>query len=277
MSFLDKLERAFGRFAIPGISLYLVIGQVFIVLTTMAGLLSPGRMELVPQLVLAGQWWRVVTFIFQAPAAGGGMMGVVFLVFAWWIFYFMGNALEGYWGAFRYNLFLLIGYLLTVGLAFLQPDWPVTNGFLAGSVFLAFAYLNPNFEFILFFILPVKVKWLALLTWLLYLFKFVVGGWSVRLQIAAAVGNFVLFFGGDAWRMAGQRMRRRVSAPPVGASPGPDGSPRHRCRICGKTDLSHPQLDFRYCSKCVDGSCYCPEHISNHEHVLSENDPKKGH
>jgi len=275
MSFLDKLERALGRFAVPGVSLYLVIGQVFVVLTTMAGIVNPGDLGLVPQLALSGQWWRLVTFLFQPPAVSGGLLGLVFLAFAWWIFYFMGNALEGYWGAFRYNAFLLIGYLLTVGLAFIQPEWPVTNGFLAGSVFLAFAYLNPNFEFILFFILPVKIKWLALLTWVFYLVKFVAGGWPMRLQIIAAVGNFLLFFGRDAWRAAGVRTRRLSGAGARAAVPGLGSEARHRCRICGKTDRTHPQLDFRYCSKCADGSCYCPEHIFSHEHVLTENEPKK--
>ena len=150
MSFLDKLERTFGRFAIPGISLYLVIGQAFVVLASMAGLFNPGYLVLIPRLALAGQWWRLGSFLLQTPPVGNGLVSLVFLVFGWWIFYFMGSALESYWGAFRYNLFLLVGYCLTVGLAFLIPDYPVSNAFLAGSVFLVFAYLNPDFEMVLF-------------------------------------------------------------------------------------------------------------------------------
>src|ERR1039458_1082074 len=79
---------------------------------------------------------------------------------------------EDYWGVFRFNFFLFIGWALTVGAAFLTPAEPATNLFVAGSVFLAFAYLNPDFELVLFFILPVKVKWLALLTWVVYGFEF---------------------------------------------------------------------------------------------------------
>jgi hypothetical protein len=272
MSFLDRLERNLGRFAIPGLSLYLVVGQVFATLATLFGLLDPGRLVFVPALARAGQWWRVVSFLFQPPATGGGLFGLVFLVFAWWIFYFMGTALEGHWGVFRFNLFLFVGYALTVGLAFFAPGSPVANGFLVGSVFLAFAYLNPNFELLLFFILPVKIKWLAFVTWVFYVYRFIVGGWPDRLQIVAAVGNFILFFGGDAWNAAGRIQRQRAVGRPAG--PAGPGGPRHRCRICGKTDKTNPELDFRYCSKCAGDPCYCPEHIYNHEHVLSENGGK---
>jgi hypothetical protein len=271
MSFLDKLERSFGRFAIPNISLYLIVGQVFVVLSTMAGLLSPENLVLYPRLALMGQWWRVITFLFQPVGMGQGLLGIVSLVFGWWIFYFMGSALEGYWGAFRYNLFLIVGCVLTVGLSFLVPNWPVSYTFLAGSVFLVFAHLNPDFELVIFFILPVKIKWLGLLTWALYLYQFITDGWSVRLQIGSAVANIVLFFGREVWRTAGRHTRRITAdaATARTARGAPVAEPRHRCRVCGKTDLSHPQLDFRYCSKCADDACYCPEHIFNHEHVRS--------
>ena len=262
MSFLDRLERALGRFAIPNLTLYLVIGQVGVYLALMLGRLDPEWFVLIPQLVLAGQGWRLLTFLLAPPSAS-----VIFIAFAWWIFYLMGNALEAYWGAFRYNLFLLLGYVLTVGLAFLAPAWPVRNGFLASSVFLAFAYLNPNFELAIFFILPVKIKWLALLTWIFFAYQFIVGGVAARLQIIAAVGNFFIFFANDIWLGAKQHRRRMMGEATRLASVAAAGQPRHRCRTCGKTDLSNPELDFRYCSKCAGDQCYCSEHIFNHVHV----------
>jgi hypothetical protein len=269
MSFLDKLERSLGRFAIHGLSLYLVIGQAFVALATIAGLLGPARLVFIPRLALAGQWWRPFTFILEPTGLGTGVMAIVSLVFGWWIFYFMGTALEGAWGAFRFNLFLLTGYLLTVGLSFLVPDWPVSYTFLAGSVFLVFARLNPDVAFLIFFILPVKVRWLGIAAWLLYAFQFVTGSWADRVQIGAAIANVVLFCGREVWLEAGLRTRRAAisrAAPPPRAGTG--AQPRHRCRTCGKTDLTHPQLDFRYCSKCADDACYCPEHIFSHEHTL---------
>jgi len=270
---LDKLERLLGRFAVPHLSLWLVIGQVFVLLSALLGLLDLGYFLLVPELARHGEWWRVLTFIFMPPPPG--MFGYVFTAFAWYIFFLMGSALEGFWGEFRFNLFLFTGYALTVGVAFLTPLAPTTNLFIAGSVFLAFAWLNPDFELAIFFILPVKIKWLALLTWIANAYYLAVGSWPLRLQILASVGNFLLFFGRDLVQ-AMRHSRRTMTRQAVRlAAASQEPEPRHRCHTCGKTDLTDPQLDFRYCSKCAGDQCYCPEHIYAHEHVLTESDPAK--
>jgi hypothetical protein len=272
MSFLDKLERAFGRYAIENLSIYIIIGQVFVLLGAMFNLLDLRLFVLVPELVLQGQWWRLLTFVFYLSPPTGAF-GPVFVAFALYIFYMMGGALEGHWGAFRYNLFLFIGYALTVGAAFLTPNSVATNLFLGASVFLAFAYLYPDFEFLIFFILPVKVKWLALLAWAVYGVRFFLGAWPERLQILASVGNFLLFFSGDIlWGMRhGHRAMARKAREFAEA-----GEPRHRCHVCGKTDRTHPDLDFRYCSKCAGDQCYCPEHIQNHTHVVAADEKPQG-
>ncbi len=264
MSLLSKMERHFGRYAIPNLPLYLVFGQVTVYLAVLIGRLDREWFVLVPRLVLMGQWWRVFAFLLMPPP-----MGIIFIGFAWWIFYMMGSALEDYWGSFHFNLFVLVGAALTLGLSFLQPDVPVTNAFLAGSVFLAFAFLNPNFELLLFFVLPVKIKWLALITWVGYAFAFLTGGWSSRLQVLAATGNFFIFFGFDVVRSLRNQRRASVHRAERTEAAGRPGEARHRCRICGKTDVSNPELDFRYCSKCAGDECYCPEHIRNHEHVVA--------
>ena len=272
---LDFLERRLGRFAVANVTLYIIIGQVFVALSAMLGLLDLRKFLLVPILVTHGEPWRVLTFIFFPPPVNfGSMLSLVLLPFAWWIFYLMGNALEHHWGAFRYNLFLLVGCGLTIAASFVTPLSPVTNAFIGGSVFLAFAWLNPDFELALFFILPVKVKWLALLTWIFYGFEIVTGGWATRMQVIASVGNFLLFFSHDIY--ATMRYRRRsmaTQARRIAEEKNPE--PRHRCYICGKTDLTDPEMDFRYCSKCAGDQCYCPEHIFNHEHVLVDRDEKK--
>jgi hypothetical protein len=271
MPFLDKLERNFGRFAIPGLSLGLVVGQALVWLALMRGLLSPDLFIFTGRAALAGQWWRLITFLLMPP-----QIGLLFIAFAWWMFYLMGSALEAFWGAFRYNLFLFVGLLLTVGVGFVYPDRPVSNLFIAGSVFLAFAYLNPGFEILLFFILPVRIKWLALIAWIGYAISFVMGDGPARLQILATVGNFVLFFGPDAWRRAHRHTRQITLATSRAAAARPASVARHQCRICGKTDRTDPQLDFRYCSKCAGEACYCPEHIFNHVHVTEEDEAKNG-
>lgn len=273
MPLLDKLERGLGRFAIPNLSLYLVIGQVFVLLSAMLGLLDLSNFVLVPELVRHGEAWRLVSFVFMPPPPG--MFGYIFTAFAWYIFYLMGGALEGFWGEFRFNLFLFTGYALTVAAAFITPLSPTTNLFIATSVFLAFAWLNPDFELAIFFILPVKIKWLALLTWLLNGYYLFVGGWPLRLQILASVGNFLLFFARDIVRTMRHRKKTMTQHARRIATANDEPEVRHRCATCGKTNLTHPQMDFRYCSKCAGDLCYCADHIFAHDHVLTDSDAAK--
>jgi len=265
MSFLDQLERRFGRFCIHNLTLYIIIGQVFVVLTGMLGTVNPDNFIYVPELAREGQWWRMITFVFITPIPSGGMLGYVFLVFGWWVFYFMGNALEAIWGAFKYNLFLGLGWALTVGLSFLAPTTIVTNAYLGYSLFLAFAYLNPEFEMLILFVIPVKVRWLAVVVWVFAVLGIIQGSLGVKLQIAAAAANIILFFGRDIWSSAGYRTRRVRQVVRVAQT----SSFRHQCTICKKTDISNPELDFRYCSKCAGDHCYCSDHIFNHEHLTS--------
>ena len=264
MRLIDKLERALGRFAIPHLTLAIVIGQVGVFFAEFMGRADPTMFFLEPTLALHGQWWRFVSFLLIPPSTS-----LVFIAFTWWMFFLMGSALEEYWGDFRYNLFLFTGYALTVGLTILQPDSLVSNTFIGTTVFLAFAYINPNFELLIFFILPIKIRWLALVTWLYYGFQIAVGSWSTRLQVLAAIGSVLIFFGRDIWQSASHGRRRMVRDARKVAESSSEPEYRHRCRICGKTNLTDPQMDFRYCSKCEGEDCYCTEHIGNHEHTRS--------
>jgi hypothetical protein len=156
-----------------------------------------------------------------------------------------------------------------VGFAFITPDFSATNIFIGGSIFLAFAYLNPEFVLYIFFILPVRIKWIGLITWVVYGYQFVTGDWSTRNAIIAAVGNFLLFFSRDIVLQIRTGHRRMSHQSKMFAAQRGEDEPRHRCHVCGKTDLTNPEMDFRYCSKCAGDQCYCPEHIRNHEHVVA--------
>lgn len=252
MAFLNRLERIFGRFAIPNISLYLVLGQVFFWSMSFLGFFQLERIALQPVAVMSGEFWRLFTFLLLPPNAHP-----VFIAFAWYIFWMMGSAMESHWGVFRYNFFIFIGWLLTVAVAFLFPFNYATNVFLAGSVFLAFAFLNPNFELMLFFLLPVKIKWFALFQWLLYGYTAVMGTWPVRLMVLASVGNFLLFFAADIIDRLRTGRRRMEHQTRVAAARSAEREPRHKCVVCGKSDLTHPNEDFRYAD---DDQCYCSEH-----------------
>ncbi len=257
MGLIDKLDRKLRRYAIRNVTLYLIIGQVIFFLFVLSGRFILDRVVLVPEYVRAGEWWRLITFLFIPP-----LTNPIFAFFAWYLFYLMGSALEGHWGAFRYNLFLLTGYIVTVAVTFLFPFSAATNIFIGGSVFLAFAYLYPDFQLYIFFILPVKIKWLAILTWIGYAYEVIVGSGHTRLLVLASISNFFLFFGRDIiWKMkTGNRSMVAQARQFTGKK-----EPFHKCAVCGKTDISHPQMDFRYCSDC-GGLGYCMDHIFSHEH-----------
>lgn len=268
---LDKLEKRFGRLAVPNVTAGLICGQVLIYLVAQSRPEVLANAALIPNLVLQGEPWRLVTFLFMPPTTN-----LLFAFFFWYLFYLMGTALEHQWGAFRYNLFLSIGFVATVAVAFLLPETrtqPTSNLFVQATVFLAFAHLFPDFVLHLFFILPIKIKWLALVAWLGYAYTFVIGltqgDWAFCLIVFASIGNFVLFFGEDLVNRLRSGRRRRAWE--VRQKREKD-QPRHRCLVCGITNLTHPKMQFRYCTKCVGQCGYCTEHIHNHEHVTERSE-----
>ena len=258
MDFLKKLERRLGRFAIHDLTLYLVGGQGLALLLSLSVPGFLGNMVLIPNEVLAGQWWRLLSFVITPPSGN-----LIFAIVALYFLYFMGGALENHWGTFRYNLYVLVGYLMTVACAFVFPMFAATNAYITGSIFLAFAYLFPDYQILLFFILPIRVKWLALVTWLSYGYEFLTGYGATRLLIVASVANFLLFFGRDLFyrvRYGHRQMKRKAGAI------AERNKPIHVCTVCGITDKSHPTMDFRYCTKCEPPVAYCADHLQNHEH-----------
>lgn len=282
MSLLSRLNAKFGRYAVTNVTLFFIIGQVLMYVVAQ---LNPGqngvdileRIQMYPHKVLGGEWWRLVTFLFDPPGSNP-----IFAFFFWYMFYLMGTTLEVSWGAFRYNMFLLVGYVAALAFAFGAyfalhaagagaqlgiVSLPAQNAFLYGTVFLAFARLYPDFTLYIFFILPVKIRWLALLQWIGYTYYFLFGPWMIKAMIVASVANYVLFFGRDIWlgmKQGHRRMRHQARA---------IKSPQrlvHQCRICGVTSEDAPQMQFRYCSKCGGDSCYCAEHLRTHEHVAAQ-------
>jgi hypothetical protein len=264
MSLLDKLQRRFGRFVLPHVTEGLIACQVLTYFFCMSKPEFHQAITLIPRRVLDGEAWRLITFICAPPC--GSPLGAFFF---WYLFFLMGTVLESTWGAFRYNAYLLIGWMATVAASCLQPDAPASIVFLEGSVFLAFAYLYPNFQLLLFFILPVKVKWLALLQWIFYFYVMLFGDAIHQIVATASVCNFLLFFWRDIFlRVRAGRWRMARQADQIRAA----NRPRHTCVICGVTNLSYPAVGFRYCSKCAGTPCYCEAHLPDHAHLLATND-----
>ena len=256
---LKRLSRLLAPLAIPNLVVYLVAAQAltFVLLRTQPE--AAEAMALIPVRVLEGEAWRLLTFLFFPESTSP-----IWILFELMLLYLFGSSLEAEWGTERFNAFFWVGWLATVLASFLSPTMATGNIALLTSIFLAFAYLNPDYEIRLFFILPVKVKYLAWIAWGFYAIGFALGAWVTRLSIAAATVNWFLFFGQDlAFRArAVQRKTAYQAKQRRDAS-----SPTHVCAVCGKTDLSHPDEQFRYCSKCHGRHAYCSEHIHNHVHV----------
>lgn len=256
-TFLDKLEKRFGGYAITNLTLFLLIGQIGVWLLANFGGLSPASLLLAPEAVLhGGEWWRVFSFLFVPQITGKSLWAAL----AFYIFYIWGTALESMWGSFRYNCFVFCGAALTVVFVLLtslvvppQQLPAVGNGFFLASLFLAFAILNPNFEILLFFILPMRVKWLGWLTVAYWGFALFVGPAYVRAAVLAATLNVVLFFGRE-WYVA-RKYRRRAEAYHA-ENRALAAEPFHRCCICNVTDNDEPDLRFAY----KDGQGYCERH-----------------
>ena len=287
LTFVDRLQRRFGWLAVPNVTMALIVGQAVLYIANflavrgvLPGEIALERLMLDPAKVMQGEVWRLVTFLFTPPP-----IGPIFVIFYFALFHLFGTTLEREWGTFKYNLFLLIGYLANVAAAFAgsfilqqQLDFAgddalkfasldATNGFLYGSIFLAFARLYPDFTLNLFFVLPMRIKWLALLMWIGYAYAMVTGGWMTRMLVLATTLNYILFFGREhvrEWRY-GQRKRAFRSEAKRATAPA-----KHVCAVCGLSSATEPRTLFRYCSKCTGQRCYCPEHIRDHEHVIEQ-------
>lgn len=255
---LDALEKKFRRYAIPNLTIYLVAGQAifFVVLMTQPQLL--GQMVLIPNEVLAGEWWRLLAFLFIPPS-----LNPIFVFFDLYLLFLMGSALEEHWGTFRYNLYVLVGYVATVAATFAVPYATATNFFLVISIFLAFAWLYPEFQIYLFFVLPIRMKWLAVIACLYLGYQYLVGDMMSRMLILAAVANYLLFFGPAMLRKIRGKHREIQRR---GDAAREAEQVFHRCVVCGKTEQSHPEMEFRYCPQCEGAPCYCMDHIHDHQH-----------
>lgn len=210
MSWLDKLERKFGRWGIPNLMLYIVItiAAVFIgdVIFSVRGVSLSSYLALFTQTAVHGQFWRFITFIFVPPTTS-----IISLFFFLYFYYFLGSTLENVWGTFRFNLYYLFGWIGAIIAAFFTGYG--TSTYLNLSLFLAFAALYPNFELLLFFAVPVKVKYLAVIDLLYNASSFFYGDWASRAAILMSLLNVLLFFGADLFhwvkRKADYWMMRR--------------------------------------------------------------------
>jgi membrane associated rhomboid family serine protease len=207
MRWLDRLEQTFGNWAIPQFPLFIAAANGVIYILGVVNPAFTDRLWLDPVAVHAGEYWRLITFLFIPPS-----MGPIGMVFWLYLLFQCATALENEWGEFRFCFFYLIGALATLLGAFFITHTSLSNVPLNTTLFLAFATLYPDFELLLFFILPVKIKYLAWLIWLGLAWNFVWDGFLTRVAIGASLLNYAIFFGPELWQKAvlkGQVFRNR--------------------------------------------------------------------
>jgi hypothetical protein len=250
---LARLERRLGRFAIPNLAYVVYGGMGFIFL------LSFVRPELEPFLkldvhrVLQGQVWRLVTFIFLPPRGGGFLFPdhPFWTILGIYMFWMVASNLESHWGAFKLNAFYFLGLVGTIAAASIS-GMSVSNGWLNMSLFLAFATVFPDEVFQMFFILPVKAKWLGILDAALLGWALLTGDVAIRLGIAFAFANYTLFFAGfwlDWYKRRNLQVRqaaRRAGAPPE----APTKAGARTCAICGASEDEGADIRVCSCDKC---------------------------
>ena len=205
-SLLERLQRKLGRYAIPNLMLYIVAGMAIVfvvdmVVTPMTGFSARGLFAFSRSLILRGQVWRLLTFIFIPPSSSS--LWIIFTLYIYWLF---GSGLQQQWGSFRFNLFYLCG-IVGSAIAGMITGY-TTNTYLNMSLLLAFALIYPDFQMMLFFFLPVKIKWLALLDAALLLLMLITGTWAGRLVLALSLANLALFFWRDAYQTGKNAYRR---------------------------------------------------------------------
>ncbi len=260
------------RFGIPRLMLYIIIGNALVYLFSQmdrTGMLA-WYLCFLPDRLLKGEIWRLVTFVF-VPGAGG----ILALVLELYFFYLIGSTLEQAWGTGKFTVYYLCGMALSIlyGILFrliMGVNYPVTGTYLSLSMFFVYATLWPDNRILLFFIIPIKVKWLAWFEAALFILSMISGRTLLPL---VGIANYFLFCGDSLiaslklfmLRHRGQarQFRRNVSRSENRQSAQ---TYARKCAVCGRTDTEYPELEFRYCSKCVGYHCFCSDHIHSHIH-----------
>lgn len=269
MNFMDKMERKFGRYAIHNLPAIIIAlyAAGYLVYLMMPELLS--YLTLHPGLIMQGQVWRLVSWILVPPQSPD-----LFTIIMLYFYFSLGRTLEYTWGAFRFNVYIFSGIIFTVIGAFLLYYCGHTIGYFSTyyinmSIFLAFALTYPNQQVLLYFLIPIKMKWMGLIYGFFILVSMVQGGWTDRISILASLMNFLVFFlmTRNVNRYSPHEIRRRREFQKSVKKVQPkNGGARHKCAVCGRTEQDDESLEFRFCSKCDGNYEYCQEHLFTHQH-----------
>lgn len=288
---MKKLRRSFERFClrnqnkgIRNLMLYICSGNAVVYLLSMISqnnylyyLLCYDR-----TLILRGQVWRLFTYPLTMQAGMGGGLNILLVAIMLLCYYSLGTVIERRWGTLKFNLFYLSGVVMMDVFCLFFPNCRADVYYLNMSLFLSYATMFPDATFLLYMIIPIKAWIFALIDLVLVLVGVLQNPFPTNFFPLIALANYFLFFGSDVlnlipvkWQMKLRKLfRMKNSTGPkvihfkVSNQPKQEKQPyNHRCTVCGRTDVTNPELEFRYCSRCKGYYCYCQDHINNHAHI----------
>ena len=272
MEFFKKLERKYSRYAIHNLMNYIV---AMYVVGMFLQYVNPNFywqwLCLDAREILHGQIWRIVTFMVLPPF--GNLVSNALMIY---LYYSLGSTLERVWGAFRFNVYFflgVLGHVIAALLLYLLFGTRVilTTTYLNLSLFLAFAATFPDLQFYIWFLIPIKAKWLALIDSLFIIQGLLFGNVASRVEIIFSMLNCILFFLMTRnYSKVNPREIRRKQEFKSQVKIKPQGRTHHRCAVCGRTELDGDDLEFRYCSKCEGNYEYCQDHLYTHKHVTKD-------
>lgn len=285
---MSSFERKFGKYAIKNLSFILVlcyaVGYFFELIDRSNTLIY--YLTLNPYAILHGQIWRLFTWILIPPSSGGIFFTLIMLYF----YCSIGTTLERTWGTYRYNVYIFGGMLFTIAGSFLLMGYcylfqaeqialytpevffsavstVFSTYYINMSIFLGFAATFPDAQVLLMFIIPIKVKWLGIVYGVMLVYEFLIYNVYNKFAILASLLNFIVFFLTSRNMMhlnPKQIHRRQEFKRDIRKN---TGITKHKCAICGRTEVDSPNMQFRFCSKCDGNYEYCEEHLYTHTHI----------
>lgn len=275
MNFINNLERKFHGRGIRNLTMYIIICYAVGYLLIMTNQQLLLYLTLEPALILRGQIWRLFTWVLIPPGKLG-LFTIIMLLF----YYQLGTTLERTWGEFRYTLYIISGLIFTViGAFILYFIWGGAVGgyfstyYISMSIFLAFAASYPDMQVMLYFIFPIKIKWMAYLDVAFLVYEAVTavraGRWSIVVAIVVSLLNFIMFFFAtkNMTRYRPKEVKRRRDFQKAVSKSQAQRISKHKCAVCGQTEDDNPDLEFRFCSKCNGNYEYCQNHLFTHKHI----------
>lgn len=279
MNFLNKLERKLGKYAIPHLTRYIIITYVIGYLLRYAFPAQTLYLTLDPyQIVFHGQIWRLVSWLLIPPSSLD-----IFTVVMLFFYYSIGSTLEQAWGDFRYNVYIFFGIFMTIVGAFLLFLFTGLSYFglyalsfstyyISLSIFLGFAMSFPDMQVMLYFLIPIKMKYMALVYAVIVAADFFRGNLVTKVAIAFSLASVIIFFFATRnYKRYNPRERKRKNdfrkAMSRSSAQQYSNGAKHKCTVCGRTELDSPELEFRYCSKCNGNYEYCQDHLFTHQHI----------